>query len=165
MSYRPVQAEALEFLARYSFLSEQRPGGLSDSVHTAHSHVLAIMPFARLPKRFQLSGKLAVKFTAAEDRFASLPSVDTDVTAVLTVARLGYRFYGKWDASAEARHLTMIGQVDDESKLGTLLELGYAIGRYVRLGAGYNLSHFSDDELGDLQRDSHGFFVRVTGQY
>jgi hypothetical protein len=157
--------EALEFLARYSFLSEQRPGGLSESVHHERSHVMAILPFARLPKRFQLSGKLAVKFTAARDSFASLPSAETDVTAVLTLARLGYRFYGKWDASVEARHLSLIGRVDDESKLGSLLELGYALGRYVRLGAGYNLSHFSDDELGDLQRDSHGFFVRITGQY
>ncbi len=165
ISYRPARSQALEFLARYSFLSEQRPGGFSGSVRRERSHVLAILPFARLPKRFQLSGKLAVKFTAALDQIASLPAVATDTTAILTLVRLGYRFYGKWDASAEARNLILVGQVDDESKFGTLLELGYAIGRYVRLGAGYNLSRFSDDELGDLQRDSHGFFVRVTGQY
>ena len=52
-----------------------------------------------------------------------------------------------------------------ESLVGTLVEVGYDLGQRVRIGTGYNFSHFSDNELGDLVRDSHGFFVRVTGHY
>jgi hypothetical protein len=48
---------------------------------------------------------------------------------------------------------------------GTLFELDYDVTRYVRLGIGYNFSHFSDDELGQLDRDTHGFFLRVVGRF
>lgn len=165
LAFRPMKSDRVEFLTRYSYLMEQRPLGLSGSARKERSHVFAVMPYARLPKRFQISGKLAFKHTFTRDIVDLTRQPETGVTAILSLVRLGYRFYGKWDASAEARHLALIGSADDESKLGSLLELGYAVGRYLRLGAGYNLSHFSDDELRDLQRDSHGFFVRVTGQY
>ena len=131
--------------------------------------MFAMLPFAKLPYRLRLSGKLALKQTEAEDSFEAgsflrQPST-TDVTTFLALVRLGYQFYGKWDASGELRYLSLVGEIDNESKVGSLLELGYSVGRHLRLGAGYNLSHFSDDELGDLQRDSHGFFVRITGHY
>ena len=51
-----------------------------------------------------------------------------------------------------------------EHRWGSMLEVGFAANKHVRMGVGYNWSRFSDDEL-YLERDSHGMFVRLTGQY
>jgi hypothetical protein len=50
-------------------------------------------------------------------------------------------------------------------KHGALIELGYWVHRFVRLGLGYNFSRFSDDEFADQHRDASGFFFRVVGRY
>lgn len=164
-AFRPVTDDTLEFLSRYSYLHEQRPSLVESDVRTERSHVVALLPFARLPHRILLSGKLAYKWTEMDEAFAGAANLETRLSTILAIARLGYQFYGKWDASGEARVLGLWGTADKESKLGSLLEIGHTVGRHLRLGAGYNFSHFSDNELGDLQRDSHGFFFRMTGMY
>ena len=52
-----------------------------------------------------------------------------------------------------------------QAKHGALLEIAYTLKGRVRLGLGYNFSRFSDNELGDLERDSHGLFLRLVGTY
>jgi hypothetical protein len=118
-----------------------------------------------LPYRLLLSGKLALKRSSLQSKLPDVGFSRTGLTSILSIARLGYRFYGKWDASTELRHLALVADEGNEMKAGTLLELGYTVGRFLRLGAGYNFSHFSDDELRELERDSHGFFIRMTGHY
>ena len=75
--------------------------------------------------------------------------------------------YGKWDVAAEYRELLLSGQAPggDQLRRGGLFELSYALRGRLRLGLGYNFSRFSDNELGDLQRDGHGLFIRVVGHY
>ncbi len=164
-AFRPIASDRLEFLSRYSYLHEQRPSLSSQITRSEYSHVLAILPYARLPRHILLSGKLALKRSVMKEGLALDEEAQTQVSTVLAIARIGYQFYGNWDTSGELRALVLWGDVDQESKLGSLLELGYSIGRHLRLGAGYNFSHFSDNELGDLTRDTHGFFLRMTGFY
>ncbi len=165
-SFRPLRSDRFELLSRYSYLLEKRPVSVENTRATeSRSQVLALMQFARLPNHFLLSGKLALKRTQSLVEIERGGSVQTTLSAVLAIVRLGYQFYGNWDASAELRQLSLFGSANSESKIGTLLEVGYNLGQHLHLGMGYNLSHFSDNELADLQRDSHGLFVRITGYY
>ena len=80
--------------------------------------------------------------------------------------RLGYRVYGKWEVATEYRRLQLWRTHDAiEARHGALVEATYILMRRVRLGLGYNFSRFSDNELRDLERDSHGMFMRVVGYY
>ncbi|WP_428268465.1 hypothetical protein [Haliangium sp.] len=182
-AYRPPQQEWLQIVARYAHVRDQRaqpaagapspnaPGaGVGTSWSTA-AHTLSLMPIVDLPYRLRLSGKLAWKHSRLETEFGPAPGdpgADGPTTAatswaVLWLARLGYRLYGRWDAGVELRGLHLGGP--NQRRLGALVELGYWIRGHIRLGLGYDLSRFSDDELGDLERDQHGGFVRVTGHY
>jgi hypothetical protein len=174
-AYRPVDSDRLSVLTRYGWVQDMRPDGAVLGVSSpgmalnSRAHALAVMPIVELPWRLTLAGKLALK-TARATAELDGERVDASTDALLWLLRLGYRFHGKWDASAEVRGLHVIRPGDQgrdvtESSVGALVELGYSVARYARMGVGYNLSHFSDDELGDLERDSHGFFVRLTGQY
>lgn len=161
-AYRPAKNDSFEMLGRYSYLQNRR---VDAGEHSERSHVLALLPMWRLPASLQLSGKVALKHTAVDEKFGTGDAVETHLTAILSLLRLGFVFYGNWDLSTELRQLAHVGNADDEVKRGVLFELGYTLGQHLRLGGGYNLSRFSDNELGDLDRDSHGFFIRMTGQY
>lgn len=164
-AFRPRRDDRFEVITRYSYLVEERPLTLTDLKHTERSHVVALLPFARLPHQILLSAKLAVKHTRARDLVPELGASETHVNAILVLARVGYQFYGNWDASAEVRQLTLLGAIDSEMRFGSLLELGYTLSRQLRLAGGYNFGRLSDNELGDLTRDSHGVFMRMTGMY
>jgi hypothetical protein len=161
VAYRPVANDWLNLLARYSYVGDMRPAAVGDQLDN-RSHIFALIPLVELSERVSVAGKVAIKRTHTRN-------VDNDmsanVTASLVLARLGYRLIGRWDASAEARWLFLDSPNGDEARMGSLWELGYRLSDWVRFGVGYNLSRFSDNEFDELARDSHGFFVRVTGQY
>ena len=88
------------------------------------------------------------------------------VDAILALARLSWGFIGKWDVALEYRVLRLDrDEFGVEQRHGLLAEIDYNVSRYVRLGVGWNFTHFSDEELGDLDRDTHGFFFRVVGRF
>jgi hypothetical protein len=163
-AYRPLATDLINVLVRYSYLRDQRPVTSQAAGLDAASHVVAAVPLIDLPWKLRLTGKLAYKHTNAFSRLG-FDVLDTSTDALLWLLRLGYELYGRWDTSAEVRGLWLDKPGGSENKIGTLLELGYSVKRWLRLGAGYNFSHFSDNELADLTRDAHGVFVRVTGQY
>ncbi len=164
-AYRPVAHDWLHLLSRYSYLRDMRPVAAGEPQTEERSHVFAVIPLADLPWRLTLAGKIAFKRTQATTEVPGAAPLVSDTNTVLALARLGYRFFGRWDASGELRMLVVDNPNGAETLSGTLAEAGYRLSEWVRLGIGYNLSRFSDNELGDLQRDSHGFFVRLTGQY
>jgi hypothetical protein len=163
--YRPLTSDWLQLLVRYSYILDERELTASATTTESKSHVASFVPVVELPWRLRLSGKLALKTSQSAVTISSGDEIDNSSDAVLGLVRVGYRLLGNLDATVEYRHLLLFKPVGDESKSGALVELGYSIRRFVRLGIGYNLSRFSDDELGDLQRDSHGFFMRLTGHY
>jgi len=164
-AYRPVSHDWLHLLARYSYLRDARPVAAGEAREDAKSHVVAVVPLADLAWRLTLAGKIAFKRTQASTALPDGETLISDTNTLLALVRLGYRFYGRWDASGELRMLVVDSPNGAESRSGTLWEAGYRMNEWLRMGIGYNLSRFSDNELGDLQRDSHGFFVRITGQY
>ena len=161
VAYRPVANDWLNVLARYSYVGDMRPAIVGDQLDN-RSHIFALIPLAELSERVTLAGKVAIKRTHSRNVANDMAA---DITASLVLARLGYRLIGRWDASGEARWLYLDNPNGDEARMGSLWELGYRLSDWVRFGVGYNLSRFSDNEFDDLARDSHGFFIRVTGQY
>lgn len=166
-AYRPLAADWLDLLFRYSFLLDQRPVGAAGEALTQRSHVLAIAPVVQLPWRLKVSGKLAWKRTEANAELLTDQILSSQVNAMLALARVAWGFTakGKWELALEYRVLRLVYVDGGETKQGVLLEAAYNVNRYVRLGVGWNFSHFADDELGDLERDGYGFFLRVVGRF
>ena len=56
-------------------------------------------------------------------------------------------------------------ELPDAFKHGIVVEIDREFFEYVRLGLGYNFTHFDDDlrALNDISK--HGFFTRVSGKF
>jgi hypothetical protein len=165
-AYRPLKIDWLDVLLQYSYLLDMRPIALAGGSLENRSHVVSLAPVVLLPMRLQLSGKVAWKHTGSEAELIEDQVLSGTVDLLLWLTRVSYRFYGKWDVAGEYRHLALFKPGDtSEQKQGFLAEVDYVLSDRIRLGLGYNFSHFSDDELSDLTRDTHGFFFRVVGRY
>jgi hypothetical protein len=79
--------------------------------------------------------------------------------------RLGWLWGRRWDVALEYRALRVARDGATELRHGALLEVAFFLDKRIRLGVGYNFTHFSDDEMTDLDADTHGFFFRVVGRY
>ena len=166
-AYTPERRDWFNLLVRYSILHQLRPISVPNTGTRETAHVGAVIPIIDLPHRLVLSAKMAFKVARAKDAQTTpgQHQLSTTTSQLLWLGRLGYRFYGNWDAALESRWLLLEKPVGIETKSGTLIELGYNLNRWTRLGAGYNFSRFSDNELDDLTRDSHGWFLRATAHY
>jgi hypothetical protein len=129
--------------------------------------VLTLAPIVSLPMDLQLSGKAAWKRSQSDVVQLAEEVLSARTDALLLLARLSWRFVGKWDVAGEYRILRLDrgDELGAEQRQGVLVEVDYHVNRYVRLGVGWNFTHFSDEELGDLERDTHGFFLRVVGRF
>ena len=67
-----------------------------------------------------------------------------------------------WDVLVEGR---MLGTFETETvRYGSLVALYHQFGDHMKLGAGFNFAHFSDD-LTDLTYDDRGAFVNAIGKF
>ena len=163
LAYRSLVDDRLALLLRYSLLRERRPDALSQD-ELSQAHILALVPVADLTNDLRLSAKLAWKLSSASGGLSGIArEQEVSQWATLALLRLGYKVLGNWDLTAEGRSL-VVGGESSELLLGTLAEVGYNFDKFVRFGAGYNFSHFNDNEFGDLTRDAHGFFIRLTAE-
>ena len=98
-------------------------------------------------------------------RVTGLPVAETDMLLWLT--RLSVLILDSLDLSAEYRLRYALAPSPDGEQMmhGMLVEAGYTIFEYARIGVGYNFSRFSEDLLARDDQDAGGFFVRVTGMY
>jgi hypothetical protein len=165
-AYRPVDADWLDVFAQYAYQIEQRPADEAGATPEARSHVASVAPVLALPLRLSVSSKLAWKKTRLATPVLPGDDMFARTDALLWLLRVAYKFYGHWDVAGEYRRLALWrGDGAAEARDGTLFELSYTVARRVRLGVGYNFSHFSDNELGNLERDAHGAFFRLVGHY
>jgi hypothetical protein len=83
-----------------------------------------------------------------------------DNTAQLAVIRADWRFRKGWESLFEARMLDLpdLGQ----RRSGGLLAVYRYLNRYLKVGAGYNFTDFTDD-LTDLNYDHQGAFINFIG--
>jgi hypothetical protein len=164
---RPVEWDWLNVLIKYTRIMELRPISFTDDLSRWRTYdVVSVMPILDLPWRFQLVEKFAYKRVHEELDLVPGETLDTVVETLLWINRLNFHITGRLDAGVEYRFMQMMFE-DQGGQLrhGALIELGYWIHRFIRLGAGYNFSSFTDNEFSDQSRDAKGFFFRVVGRY
>jgi len=164
---RPIRWDWLNVLFKYTRIMEMRPISFTDDLSRYRTYdIVSIAPIVELPWRFQLVEKLAYKRVAESLDVLPGESIDTTIQTLLWINRINFHITGKLDAGVEYRFLKMLFEAQgDQLKHGALVELGYWVHRFVRVGAGYNFSSFSDNEFIEQDRDAKGFFFRVVGRY
>jgi uncharacterized repeat protein (TIGR01451 family) len=164
---RPIEWDFINVLFKYTRIMEMRPISFTDDLSRYRTYdIVSVAPILELPWRFQLVEKLAYK--RVEESLDILPGerIRTVIQTLLWINRLNFHLTGKLDAGVEYRFLKMMfDNQGGQLRHGALVELGYWVHRFVRLGAGYNFSSFTDNEFADQDRDAKGFFFRVVGRY
>ncbi len=160
-SLRPIDWDRLNILGKYSYLTNLPPDSQIDFVERTESrrHVYAIEGVFDVLKWLQLVGKVAYRDMKEKVGYRSWTHSDT----YLYLGRVNFHLTRAWDLAAEYRTLRN-KQIEDQ-KNGWLLEVDREIGRYIRLGVGYNFTDYDDDLRNEDKWDSKGWFVRVNGKY
>jgi hypothetical protein len=156
--YRPVQADRLNFLTRYTYLEDRAPVGQLDNAEAdlERSHVMAADVVYDLTQRWQIVEKYAYRIS--EEKVAGFDFNKTHTW--LMVHRLNYKIDQDWLVGAEYRTLRQVEAQD--VKRGFLVEGARQINEYAQLGVGFNFTDFSDD-LTELDYSTYGPYVRMTG--
>ncbi|WP_319409577.1 OmpA family protein [uncultured Desulfosarcina sp.] len=162
-AYRPVNHDRLNALLKYTYFynlpaADQASGTASEVIQ--RSHIFSMDMMYDLTRRLTVGGKFAYRLSqVAQDR--ENPEY-FDSNARLYVLRADYHILERWDALIEARQLDLPDAQDRRS--GFLVGLYRHLGKYIKLGVGYNFSDFSDD-LTQMSYTHQGFFVNLIGKY
>ena len=167
LAFRPALYDRFAVLFKYTRLIDQRPYALTlgtSDIQT--SDVVALSPTLELPLELALAEKFAYKHTHA--RVGDGP--DEYSHTLLWVNRLDKHLFEKFDVSLEYRMLFVYtpdgaGGYADDGDRGFLVEAAYRPMKYLRVGAGYNFTSFTENELDRWDRSGGGFFLRATGMY
>jgi flagellar motor protein MotB len=162
-AYRPVRNDRLSALAKYTFFynipSPDQVGAQNTPVEfLQRSHIASLDLSYDITANWTIGGKYAYRLGQA-----SLDRVNPayfDNAAHLAVLRVDWRFHKNWESMAEVRALDLPDLRQRRS--GALVALYRYIGKYLKVGAGYNFTDFSDD-LTDLSYRHQGVFINVIG--
>ena len=157
-AYRPVYWDRLNFIGKYSFLEDQSPAFQEDFKDIDHvmAHVFGLEAVYDLTDKFQIVGKGAFRYM--DEKVSGFGFTNSQTW--LLINRVNYKLTRDWELGGEYRILSVVQAKD--CKQGALFEVSRRIGEYIKVGAGYNFTDFSDD-LTDLDYTVHGPFVRMTG--
>ena len=160
IAYRPIYFDKLNFLARYTYMSDDFPAEQEDyeDLEQSRSHVIAAEGVYDINEQWQLTEKVGIKML--EEKVTGFDFTNTQTW--LWINRVGYKIDDDWQIIAEYRILTQVQAKD--YKQGALFEIVRNIGDFIQLTAGYNLTDFNDD-LTDLSYTAHGPYIRVTGRF
>ena len=162
VSFRPIRHNWLNVIGKVTHLIEQRPSAQDpNSTERSAKDILGLEPVAELPLRLQFAQKVAWKHDT--ESLPGLAAATSDL--VLLISRLSWHAMAQVDLAAEYRFLDTVLAKDVEH--GALFEAAWVLKKTLRLGAGYNFSHFVETMVGDIQKSTSpgGFFLRMTGMY
>src|SRR2546426_5608386 len=159
MAYRPLN-DRVNALARYTWLTDRRRPSPLDSTWTettvgvaACEGTVALTPFA------DWSTKGA--FRILEEGAHGLPDLRTHTR--LWINRVNFAVRRPVSLGVEYR---VLGQREArDRRTGWLNELNVDAAEHLRLGLGYNLTDFPDDEPARYDHSQRGWFVRAQGKY
>ena len=158
-AYRPIENDRLNILGRYSYLYDLYP--LSQSAEPDQkAHILSLEAIYDLSRKWELGGKLAYRESSIRTDRVTGAWVDNDAT--LAAVRLRYHIVKNWDGMVEYHWLD--SDASATTKSGGLLALYRHIGDNLKVGVGYNFTDF-DDDLGNTDFDSKGWFINLIGKY
>lgn len=165
LAYRPVESDRINWLARYTFLSEdasdaQFSGTDSGTVAVdERSHIFSVEGAMELNRYLQGVEKWAYRL----GRFRNTTGDWTGIDTLLWINRFNYHVTRKWDVGLEYR---MLFQLNDVHSLrhGPLVEIDREVYDYVRFGIGYNFTDFDDNLHTSSNFRRNGLFIRLTGK-
>jgi len=162
IAYRPIKFDRLNFLARYTYLTDNNPDITFQAgvPFTQTSHTIGIEGAYDMNRYFQLVQKFALR----NAKFSLNSGQDSAVDSVLWASRINFHVTRKWDIAAEYRVNFQENAADDQ-KTGFLFEVDRKLYDYVRLGVGYDFTNFNEGINPDSGYEFHGFFVRLTGEF
>ncbi len=160
-AFRPITHNWLNLITKVSHLIDQRPS--TDGTGTTERSVkdiLSIEPVAQLPLRFEFSQKAALR--RVTEALADMTPENS--STLLLISRLGWHVTDRIDLATEYRFLETL--LTKDLQHGALLEVAWRFAKALRVGGGYNFTHFTETNAGDIRTtDQGGFFMRMTGMY
>jgi flagellar motor protein MotB len=162
--YRPVTHDRLNALVKYTYFYNLPSTDQVTIVNTAaefiqKSHIVSMDTIYDLTPRWSLGGKYAYRLgQVSQDR---VNPEFFDSNASLYIVRADWHVLRRWDATVEGRLLELPEAGDTRS--GALVGVYRHLNDYIKFGAGYNFTNFSDD-LTDLSYDNQGFFINLVGK-
>ncbi len=164
-AYRPVDNDRLNMLFKYTYLYDTGTPGQVGAAASALdyeqiSHVVSVDAIYDVTPKLSVGGKIGGRFGSIRDTALNGPWIDSDAT--LAIARVDYRVSQSWDVLGEYRVLDT--QAANASQAGALVGVYRRFDENVKLGAGYNMTDFSDD-LTNQSYSSEGWFVNLIGKY
>lgn len=162
--YRPVENDRLNTLLKYTYFYNVPSAGQITVANSAaafiqKSHIFSVDALYDLTRSWTIGGKYAYKLgQVSQDRIN--PEFFSS-RASLYIVRLDWHFVHKWDILYEGRLLSLPDAQDSRS--GVLVGIYRHLDNYIKLGAGYNFTNFSDD-LTDLSYTHHGVFINLVGK-
>ncbi|WP_127143129.1 TonB-dependent receptor [Pelagibacterium montanilacus] len=164
-AYRPVENDRLNALIRYTYLydlpaSDQVSVDGTTMGPAQRSHIFSADANYDLTEWLTIGAKYGFRIgEISETREAD----DFEASSVhLGVLRADLQVLEDWRVLLEARGL--LHAETEVLDLGALAMISYDINDTVRIGAGYNFGHFSDD-LRKVEADDHGVFLNVSARY
>jgi uncharacterized repeat protein (TIGR01451 family) len=160
LAYRPVAHDRLNALAKYTYLSDQRPLTLGSSeFNITAMDVVSLEWSFDITKRIEWVEKGALKKKTEET--GGRPELTTHTKLVIN--RFNVMVYKPIVVGLEYRILTQ--KEADDRRNGWLAELMWEPVKHIRLGTGYNFTDFTDNEFSDNNYSVEGWFLRVQGKY
>ncbi len=160
-AFRPITHNWLNLITKVSHLIDMRPS--TDGTGTSERSVkdiLSIEPIAQLPYRFEFSQKAALR--RVTEALADMTPENS--STLLLVSRLGWHVTDRIDIATEYRFLETL--LTKDLQHGALLETAWRFAKALRVGGGYNFTHFMETNAGDIRSSNQGgFFMRLTGMY
>ncbi|MCK4865607.1 MAG: OmpA family protein [Gammaproteobacteria bacterium] len=163
-AYRPVENDNLNALFKYTYFynlpaKDQVTIDNTAADYIQKSNILSIDMTYDLSKSWSLGGKIARRY--GEISLDRVNPVFFSSTANLYIVRVDWHMTHRWDATMEARMLSVIEAEDTRS--GGLFALYRHFGKNLKLGLGYNFTDFSDD-LTNLNYNSQGIFLNFVAK-
>ncbi len=161
-AWRPWNSTRYALLGKYTYLydvSSLAQVGDNVAYYDQRSNILSLEGVYNPDTRWEFAGKLMRR--EGEVRMGRLSGQWADSTANFAAAQVRYEFADRWHSLAEYRWL---GVRDGGDRQGFLVGIDRDIGKYFRVGLGWNFTEFSDD-LTNFDYDHKGVFLNVVGRY
>ena len=160
-AWRPVKNDRWNTLFKYTYLHNVPTLGQVDATgmgYAQKSHVLDLDTIYDIRPWVSVGAKLGVRRGELQD--TTLGGDWYTSTAWLGILRADWHWVHEWDLLTEVRMLD--ASTASSSQTGALVGVYRHLNKHVKLGGGYNFTHYSDDLI-DLSYRSHGWFINLIG--
>lgn len=158
-AFRPIKNDRFNFFFRYTFLYDLDSQAQVNARNDQRINVFSAEGSYDLSRRWELGVRVAYKI--GSERITRGVGDWTDATLTFAQFRLRYHLLKKWDGVFELRGVDV--RENQDFQAGTLLGLDYHLGGNMKVGAGFNFTHFNDD-MTNFNFNNYGWFINIVGK-